>query len=100
MRAISRPRKTVAIATHRRHKQKWAFRGPSRNHSLCRNRRLPHLFPTLARGPLSALKKTKAPRGASLIRRLEPSIPRGRGPRGARILADGFESVEAEIWCV
>src|SRR5262245_37508523 len=88
MRAISRPRKTDAIATT-------AHAGPQ---VVATNENGPRGPSSSNRCPGQGLKKEK-PLGG-LYRQAQwgctPS-PDGRGPSGARILADRFHPVEAEF---
>ena len=62
MRAISRPRKTDAIATYRLHKQKWAAR-PIRNKTLLN--RMPVARGHLTFGPTPARGRVKLTRAAT-----------------------------------
>src|SRR6185312_8268162 len=92
MRAISRPRKTDAIAHHPPPQKKMGQRGPSSKllPSVRRQRRPPV-------APARGLKK-KSPSGGFTVK-LWGSRPIhcGRGPQGPRILADRSYPVEAEF---
>src|SRR4051812_29405891 len=110
MRAISRPRKTDAIATHRLHKQKWALGAHSKTPRLPPVVRAlaPTSGPTPARSRIDTAQKTKGPRGPLPFKPVDPPEPESPvtpalhqlilpgGPQGPRILSDRIGSVEAE----